>query len=974
MTASKRSDTPTEFYIPVELYLSSKISVGSRKKSIDGRLKDKSSWLSLSNRSNGTAHWRAATCRLTEEEDGCQLSVYIEESLLYQGIYIYLLKATDIRPVDRSLFDKKDVLAIHTVPGQRCITVSTNEPVYIAFSNTESMYTWLTLLRSYAVPEVYGTMINPSEGGLYRMWRQVEVHCISARDIGQTKHLAGSRSSEAIPPLPIGPELSVSSSGSDSNGGWTSGVSDGSEDYDVWCEIWVNSMLCARTTAKKWTVVPEWHESFLIGDLPPYENLQITVYKEKRGSTRCIAIGSVVVPLGTFQRGEHMEGWKPIVGANANISTGSRSYNQVGEMRLKIKVDEEIVLPHYAYSGILQVLKSRSYLDWMNDLGTGLNLRDVSNQFISVAIATNSLVDCICEMANKEVSETPTLSHNTLFRGNTILTKTIELFMSWYGKSFLESSIGSVIRRICIEQVSIEVDPSKTPRPDRDVERNVDTLVNWCKDLWESIYRSRSECPPEMRRLFEHIRKSVERRCRTTQTLADDGCLTDFPWQAVSVFIFLRFIVPAILHPHLFGLVPGLPEAPVQRSLTLIAKVLQSSANLNLQPSHKEQYMQGVRDYLVNNRQAMIDYILVISTSTPDRFPTPGSPDGSDPDRKERLHAIESLRFRGASMLLLNREAIPLLPHLLDVPRHLAVISSAIVRRSNEALAKNRSNGTPMDPDLNEFINKCLEVEQQALKRVSKLAVHTREVRRQRAATSSGAPNMNSFPQTSGVVRPSTSGDSNTTTTSRRPSTAASVTTQRSKSSLKQEQRPSTATIRIDPQPSFGSVSNRKRPSTMQERGNPHEITPIRPRSAGRAFSSPSTPVKGGSGRETFIPQGVNKSSDKGNIKSPPKLLRPILKRPSTAPSPSLVPMLPPTPEEVPQVPPLTPHSMSQATGWKIASIIGIPKKDKEGKRRLPRFSADDSTRRYPRSENTDNPGREKRKGFSLRALLLSWK
>jgi len=39
--------------------------------------------------------------------------------------------------------------------------------------------------------------------------------------------------------------------------------------------------------------------------------------------------------------------------------------------------------------------------------------------------------------------------------------------------------------------------------------------------------------------------------------------------------------VPAILHPYLFGLCSGLPSPPVQRSLTLIGKVIQSLANLN---------------------------------------------------------------------------------------------------------------------------------------------------------------------------------------------------------------------------------------------------------------------------------------------------------------------------------------------------------------------------------------------------------
>lgn len=202
------------------------------------------------------------------------------------------------------------------------------------------MYTWLTLLRSYAVPEIYGTTIIPSEGGLYRMWRQVEVHCISARDLGQTKHLAGLKSSETKPPLPIASELSISSNGSDSNGSWASGMSDSSGDYDVWCEIWVNSILCARTTVKRSTANPEWRESFLIGDLPPFDNLQITLYKERRGSAKSVPIGSAVIPLGTFQRGEYMEGWNSIVGTNTNVSTGSGFYSQVGELRLKLKVDE----------------------------------------------------------------------------------------------------------------------------------------------------------------------------------------------------------------------------------------------------------------------------------------------------------------------------------------------------------------------------------------------------------------------------------------------------------------------------------------------------------------------------------------------------------------------------------------------------------------------------------------------------------
>ena len=380
--------------------------------------------------------------------------------------------------------------------------------------------------------------------------------------------------------------------------------------------------------------------------------------------------------------------------------------------------------------------------------------------------------------------------------------------------------------------------------------------------------------------------------------------------------------------------------------------------------------MRGVRDFLVNSRQAMIDYILVVSTSTPDKFPIPGSPDVANSDRKERWQVVESLRFRGANMPLLNREAIPLLPHLLDVPRHLAVISSAIVRRSNELLTKHQTNGITVDPDLDEFVNKCLEIEQQALRRVSKLAAHTRELRKQRAATSAGVVEKTPSSQASGIMRPSTSSDSYITTTSQRPSTMTSVMTQTGRKNSRQELRPSTATTYSDSPPTFGSVASRKRPSTTQGNGNGniHEITLLRPpRSPAQTFSSPSTPTRGGFEKDTSSLQSVTKTPDKvQSIKTSPKPPRPILKRPSTAPSPSLVPMLAPTPE-VPQIP----LRDSQATGWSMfSSVVSTPKKDKEARKWLPRFSADDSIRRYPSSsENIGSPAGEKRKGF-LRGLL----
>lgn len=141
-----------------------------------------------------------------------------------------------------------------------------------------------------------------------------------------------------------------------------------------------------------------------------------------------------------------------------------------------------------------------------------MQLKTISNQFISIAVARNTLIEQIFAVADREVDGTPhcesskqssgylanvwLIAHNTLFRGNTILTKTMEQCMTWYGKPFLEASIGTVIRRLCADRIAIEVDPARSGKSAKDVEKNVEQLIYWCKEFWSQIYKVRGECPP----------------------------------------------------------------------------------------------------------------------------------------------------------------------------------------------------------------------------------------------------------------------------------------------------------------------------------------------------------------------------------------------------------------------------------------------------------------------------------------------
>ncbi|KAI0735157.1 Rho GTPase activation protein [Earliella scabrosa] len=598
---------------------------------------------------------------------------------------MYLLNHTDIRTVHRSLFERRNCLAIFSVAGQMRGAAPTTEPLYIQFEDEDTANTWLALLRSYAMPEVYGRWLSPEEGGLYRMWRQVDLTCLQGRNLGVTR------------PLTEEPLTAEQDSKTESD----------AIDMDVYCEIFVNGILCGRTTVKKGIGSPDWHERFVLPDLPPFENLEIVVWREKR-LTRPSIIGNVVIVLVNFRRGDAVEGWFPV------LHGGQASSTQAGEMRLKIRVDEEIILPYSVYSRMLKTLHSRNHLDWMRELETRLKMKNVNNNIMSIAIAKNVLLENIKELADREVDGTQTCD-----RGNTVFTKTVELYMSWYGMAFLEASVGPSIRRLCSEKVAIEVDPVRIGKGGRAVEKNVELLVTWCTEFWDRIYDTRRQCPTELRQLFEHIRRLVETRYR----VRDDNN-RELPWQSVSAFCFLRFIVPAILHPHLFGLLPGLPDLAVQRSLTLIAKVIQSLANLN--PNvQKEEYMRGVKDFLTNSLQAMIDYIIAVSTpEAGSRARGPLTPTSSD--KHERLRIMNALRHRSATAPVLHREAIPLLPHLLDIPRHLAVVTSVVVRYSRTQNFQPSKQTDPDDKYFADFCSRCMEVEEQALFRVSKLAAKPR--------------------------------------------------------------------------------------------------------------------------------------------------------------------------------------------------------------------------------------------------------
>ena len=134
--------------------------------------------------------------------------------------------------------------------------------------------------------------------------------------------------------------------------------------------------------------------------------------------------------------------------------------------------------------------------------------------------------------------------------------------------------------------------------------------------------------------------------------------------------------------------------------------------------------MRGVQDFLKDSLPAMIDYITVVSS------PVGDTDLAYDSNRLDQLDAVNALYQRSQRTTVLDKESIPVLPHLLDIPKHLAIVTSAVVRSLKNHSLRHKTNDDSRDLAVEEFCSVCSEIEEEALRRVSQLATRPAGSRR----------------------------------------------------------------------------------------------------------------------------------------------------------------------------------------------------------------------------------------------------
>ncbi|KAL9130128.1 MAG: hypothetical protein Q9217_001602 [Psora testacea] len=648
-------------------------------------------------------NWRKVSCTL--QENG-HFKLYLEpESSLEAIIPLSQLSRCAIQRLDPSILDDEFSLAIYPQYTSTTSSLPAVHTIYLSLDSRVLFEVWFVLLRAFTVPELYGpestsiessdaldsdTMsLQPRNTDLFRVERLLSLRIIEAKLHPPRQELSQSSDKHLEVERPPNKKTAVSGT--------------------YYAEVQLDGEVRARTAIKPETTNPFFREDFEFNDLPPVlsssaielktrnpgqKNWSLaratsdlergdihphTIEGDVQVSPLDLTYGKVDLRLDDLERATDTERWWPIL---------DEQNRAVGEMLMKIRIEELVVLMGRDYAPISEMLHSFSNgLTNQITQMAHIELKRLSEILLNIFQVSGHASTWLMSLVEEEIDtlhkETPmskfrygrriasadsyessverelfvrdlgknaTIEANLLFRGNSLLTKALDSHMRRLGKEYLEDTLSEKMRDIEESDPECEVDPNRVTNPD-DLQRNWRNLIALTENMWQAIAASASRCPPELRIIMRRIRDCAEDRY--------GDFLRTVTYSSVSGFLFLRFFCPAVLNPKLFGLLKDHPRLRAQRTLTLITKTLQTLANLNTFGS-KEPWMEPMNVFLTSHRPEFKEFVDEICDISSERATSAIPPSYATP--------ITILgRLPNTS-----KEGFPSLPYLIDQARECA--------------------------------------------------------------------------------------------------------------------------------------------------------------------------------------------------------------------------------------------------------------------------------------------------------------
>lgn len=553
--------------------------------------------------SYGSRRWRRISAQLRENGE-LKLHADIDNSLI-SVVQLSQLSRCAIQRLDPSVLENEYCIAIYPqYTSSSTDSIAALRPIFLSLENRVLHEVWFVLLRAFTIPQLYGPQLSDEDEGenqgqgrdfekllaetttdMFRMERALSIRVVEAKLYPITPNDVGSqpvRQAQISRPEQFG--------------------------YHV--EVLLDNETRAKTAIKYEGLNPLWGETFDFADLPPVLTSASVVIKRRppdahktlqdgrsmqdiygfsndahggfSGVNFDVTCGKVEIYLDELAAANEVDKWWPVV----------NMFNQrVGEVLVKARADEGVVLMARDYQPLHDLLHN-----FANGLTLQLaqivpsELRRLSDCLLNIFQVSGRAGDWVMALVEDEIDsihkETPitrlryagrigsndtndnlgsggghsdrelmvrdmnknaTLEANLLFRGNTLLTKSLDSHMRRVGRDFLEEALASRLTEICDKDPDCEVDPNRVP--ESEVARNWKKLIFLTSEVWKGIIAAKQKCPIELRRIFRHIRACAEDRY--------GDFLRSVSYSSVSGFLFLRFFCPAVLNPKLFGLVKG---------------------------------------------------------------------------------------------------------------------------------------------------------------------------------------------------------------------------------------------------------------------------------------------------------------------------------------------------------------------------------------------------------------------------------
>ncbi|GCB73009.1 hypothetical protein scyTo_0002299 [Scyliorhinus torazame] len=319
---------------------------------------------------------------------------------------------------------------------------------------------------------------------------------------------------------------------------------------------------------------------------------------------------------------QQKEGWFMLL---PDTARRIETEENLGSLRLQLRLRDESVLPSRYYQPLTELLFQSvkttnndgkwNLLALIDEVSTAENRQEVATNLVKLFLGQGLAKEFLDFVIRLELDRTS--EPNTLFRNNSLASKSMECFLKVAGMQYLHNILGPTINRVFEEKKYVELDPNKVEfkeagcsglhrcQTEADIiQQSAQFLQSYLTELVDVIVKSVEQCPSMIRATFRQLYKSVEERF-------PQDLYKNIKYIAVTSFLCLRFFSPAIMSPKLFYLCPKHADARTSRTLLLLAKAIQSIGNMDTNVARgKEIWMAPLQPLIVQGVTLFKDFIL----------------------------------------------------------------------------------------------------------------------------------------------------------------------------------------------------------------------------------------------------------------------------------------------------------------------------------------------------------------------------